>query len=112
MNTTITSREELLLAKIAGQDVSLGTMTPPVASSLKEKLLLDIATRLDGIATNAGAAPSAASATAAGVVKMAANVSEAAGEAPTAAEFKALLDALIAAGIMAAPAAQAGNGEG
>lgn len=39
----------------------------------------------------------------AGLVKMASNVSEAAGEAPTAAEFKALLDALIAAGIMAEP---------
>lgn len=35
-----------------------------------------------------------------GTVKMAAKVAEAAGEAPTAAEFKALLDALIAAGIM------------
>lgn len=39
----------------------------------------------------------------AGTVKMASNVAEAAGEAPTAAEFKALLDALIAAGIMAEP---------
>lgn len=43
--------------------------------------------------------------TAPGTVKMAANVAEAAGEAPTAAEFKALLDALIDAGIMA-PAAE------
>jgi hypothetical protein len=32
----------------------------------------------------------------------AANVAEASGDAPTAAEFKALLDALIAAGLMAA----------
>ena len=40
--------------------------------------------------------------TKAGAVKMAAAVSEAAGDAPTAAEFKALLDALKAAGIMAA----------
>ena len=40
----------------------------------------------------------------AGIVKQAENVAEAAGSAPTAAEFKALLDALIAAGIMAAPA--------
>ena len=38
----------------------------------------------------------------AGAVKMAAKVSEAAGDNPTAAEFKALLDALKAAGIMAA----------
>ena len=44
----------------------------------------------------------AATKTKAGAVKMAAKVSEAAGDAPTAAEFKALLDALKAAGIMAA----------
>lgn len=43
----------------------------------------------------------------AGVVKMAANVAEAAGDTPTAAEFKALLDALIAAGIMDARDTQA-----
>lgn len=47
----------------------------------------------------------AATAAALGGVKQAANVAEAEGEAPTAAEFKALLDALIAAGIMAAPSA-------
>lgn len=41
-----------------------------------------------------------ATTTSAGTVKMAAKVSEAAGSAPTAAEFKALLDALKAAGIM------------
>lgn len=45
--------------------------------------------------------PDVATGAVAGLVKQAANVSEAAGEAPTAAEFKALLDALIAAGIMA-----------
>lgn len=38
-----------------------------------------------------------------GAVKMAANVAEAAGDAPTKAEFKALLDALIEAGLMAEP---------
>lgn len=43
--------------------------------------------------------------TTAGLVKMAENVAEAAGEAPTKAEFDALLDALIAAGIMEAAAA-------
>ena len=48
------------------------------------------------------AAIPAATKTKAGAVKMAAMVSEAAGDAPTAAEFKALLDALKAAGIMAA----------
>jgi len=46
-------------------------------------------------------APTAATETTLGLVKMAANVAEAAGSAPTAAEFKALLDALIEAGIMA-----------
>ena len=45
-------------------------------------------------------APSAATTSKAGVVKMAAKVNEAAGSAPTAAEFKALLDALKDAGIM------------
>lgn len=37
----------------------------------------------------------------AGKVKMAENVAEAEGDNPTAAEFKALLDALISAGLMA-----------
>lgn len=53
--------------------------------------------QLDGTAT-----VPAATKTKAGAVKMAAKVSEAAGSAPTAAEFKALLDALKAAGIMSA----------
>lgn len=44
----------------------------------------------------------AATKTALGGVKMATKVAEAAGSAPTAAEFKALIDALVAAGIMAA----------
>lgn len=46
--------------------------------------------------------PGAATAAAAGLVKMAANVPAAAGEAPTAAEFNALVAALIASGAMAA----------
>lgn len=45
----ITSRLELLLAKIAGYDVDLGTMTPPVATNLTEELLLEIAERVDNI---------------------------------------------------------------
>ena len=49
-------------------------------------------------------APTAATETTLGLVKMAANVPGAAGTSPTKAEFKALLDALIAAGIMAEPA--------
>ena len=44
----------------------------------------------------------AATKTKAGAIKMAAKVAEAAGSTPTAAEFKALLDALKAAGIMSA----------
>ena len=44
----------------------------------------------------------AATAAVRGGVKQAAKVSEATGDSPTAAEFKALLDALKAAGIMAA----------
>ena len=50
MKDIITSREELLLAKIAGRDVNLETMTPPVASNMTEKLMLEIAERIDGIA--------------------------------------------------------------
>lgn len=49
----------------------------------------------------AGLLPTA-SPTAKGAVKQATHVAEAAGAAPTAAEFKALLDALIASGAMAA----------
>lgn len=52
----------------------------------------------------AGAEIPSASLAAAGVVKMAENVAGASGSNVTKAEFKALLDALIAAGIMAPPA--------
>lgn len=52
MKKTITSRLEVLLAKIAGKDASLETMTPGVPINLSEKLMLDIADRLDGIAEN------------------------------------------------------------
>jgi hypothetical protein len=45
--------------------------------------------------------PVAATAETAGLVMQAANVSKAAGTNPTATEFNALLDALIAAGVMA-----------
>ncbi len=45
--------------------------------------------------------PVAATPSTLGIVKQSAKVAEAAGATPTAAEFKALLDALIAAGIMA-----------
>lgn len=49
MNQTITSREELLLAKIAGHDVDIKTMTPGVASNLSEQFMLEIADRLDNM---------------------------------------------------------------
>lgn len=97
MKNVIRTRKELLLAKIAGESVDIATMTPPVPISEEEQLMLDIADRING--TSAAATTSKA-----GMVKQSENVPEAAGSAPTAAEFKALLDALIAAGIMAAPA--------
>lgn len=120
MKDIITSRIELLWAKIAGRNVNINTMTPPIASNMTEKLMLEVAERLDGMGAAATGDAAGlmsktdkakldgignANTTTAGLVKMAANVAEAEGSAPTAAEFKALLDALIAAGIMAAPAA-------
>ena len=96
----IRTREELLLAKIAGREVDLTGLTPPVGNNVVEVLLGEIAERLG----NASAAPVAATATKAGVVKKAANVAAAAGSAPTKEEFDALIAALVAAGIMEAPA--------
>ena len=61
-----------------------------------EKIGKEVADAIDAVTP--------ATASAVGGVKVAANVAKAAGAAPTAAEFKALLDALIAAGVMA-PAA-------
>lgn len=95
----IRTREELYLAKIAGREVDLTGLNPPAGNNVKEVLLGEIAERLGG----AAAAP-AATKTAAGVVKQAANVAVAADTAPTKAEFDALIAALIAAGIMEAPA--------
>ena len=54
MNQTITSRNELLLAKIAGHEVDLKTMTPGVASNLTEQFLLEIADRLDHMGGGGG----------------------------------------------------------
>lgn len=99
MVTNIKTREEIALAKIAGYDVDYSTVTPSVPTGTKEKLLDEIATLVSGAASITNA-----TATTAGLVKKAANVAEAEGSAPTAAEFKALIDALIAAGIMEAPA--------
>lgn len=192
MKDILTSRFQVFLAKIAGRNVSESTLTPPVVTNMEEKLLDEIADRLDDVArqsaiggdkyvvtiTRNGSSYSCdktlaeiksaiskdipikvilpdslgwvadntasdsvvlmgiedtggnpvlsaytifantvtdvvtsltnvnlATTTNAGIVKQAENVAEAAGSAPTAAEFKALLDALIAAGIMAAPTA-------
>lgn len=72
------------------------TITGSEARNSIGRILSDLA---DNWSTST--APSAATKTKAGVVKMAAKVNEAAGTEPTAAEFKALLDALKDAGIMA-----------
>lgn len=96
------TRKELYLAKIAGRQVDLSKLVPPAGNDVVEVLLGEIAERMNG----AEAAPAAATKTAAGVVKQAANVANAAGETPTAAEFNALISALVAAGIMEAPASE------
>lgn len=49
-----------------------------------------------------GSAPAAATTSTAGVVRQAAHVADPAGDTPTKAEYVALRDALVAAGIMAA----------
>ena len=52
MKDIITSRIELLWAKIAGRNVNINTMTPPVASNMTEKLMLEVAERLDSTNAN------------------------------------------------------------
>lgn len=95
----IRTREEMYLAKAAGKSVDVSTLTPPVPTNATEELLLEIDKRFKDAEKGTDATT-----TKAGVVKQAANVAKAAGDAPTAAEFGALIDALVAAGIMAAPA--------
>lgn len=92
------TREEIFLAKVAGRAVDITTLAPPVPTDATEELLLEIASRIGG-------AEAAATKTKAGVVKQAANVSAAAGDAPTATEFNNLISALVTAGIMEAPSA-------
>lgn len=58
MNDTIRDRLELLLAKIAGNEVSIRTMTPGVVTNLTEKFLIDIANRIDDIEQASGVKPS------------------------------------------------------
>jgi len=43
---SITSRLNMFLAKIAGRNVDIGTLTPPVAVNATEELLLEIAERI------------------------------------------------------------------
>ncbi len=50
----ITSRLQVFLAKIAGKDVDVSTLTPPVAINEEEKLMLDIADRIDTIEESSG----------------------------------------------------------
>lgn len=104
MVDVLRTREELILAKIAGRDVDLTKLAPPAGYNVRETLLGEIADRVDGVAEVA----TDATTTKAGVVKKAANVAAAADTAPTKAEFDALLDALIEAGIMEAPATNEG----
>lgn len=74
-----------------------------------EKTIIDGELVINGTLTlGSSATLPAATATSKGMVKMAENVAEASGANPTAAEFKALLDALIGAGIMAEPPASEG----
>ena len=72
------------------------TITGSEARNSIGRILSDLA---DNWATST--APAAATKTKAGVVKMGVTVADAAGDAPTAAEFKALLDSLKDAGVIA-----------
>lgn len=47
MKNTITDRLDMFLAKIAGYDIDIKTMTPPTAKSIREKILLDIADKVN-----------------------------------------------------------------
>ena len=66
------TREEILLAKIVGEDVSLSNLTPKTSIGTYEKALEAIADRLNTI----GGATADATTTAKGVVKQAANVAK------------------------------------
>ena len=52
MSEIITNREDIFLGKIAGMDVDISTMTPPVANGTHEKILEKIADRIDGLREN------------------------------------------------------------
>ena len=48
---SITSRLNMFLAKIAGRNVDIDTLTPPVAVNATEELLLEIADRMDDVSS-------------------------------------------------------------
>ena len=48
---SITSRLNTFLAKIAGRDIDISTLTPPVAINVTEELLLEIAERVDDVSS-------------------------------------------------------------
>ena len=98
----LSTREEFFLGKVAGRDVDIKTLTPPVETSAFEELMSEIAERIG----DTEKATANATTTAAGVVKQSANVPTAAGDNPTAEEFNALINALISAGIMASSTPQ------
>ncbi len=102
MNDTIATRLQVLLSKLAGNNIDLSGFVPDVASSPEEKLMLDIANRLDGFAKSSDA-PSNATTAKAGLVKQAENVVPV-GSEPTAGDVATVLNsviaALIAAGVM------------
>ena len=47
MKDIITDREDMFWAKMAGRDVDITTMTPPVASNMREKLMLEVAEKIE-----------------------------------------------------------------
>ena len=53
MSDIITNREDVFLGKIAGRDVDISTWTPPVANGVREKILEEIADRIDELSENA-----------------------------------------------------------
>jgi len=89
---------EVIGLPLASAAASGGVKASEKAETDTQEVKIDPATGKLYVPANPAAATDAVE----GLVLKAANVPEAAGESPTAAEFKALLDALIASGAMAA----------